>query len=117
MDPIIKAKWVKALRSGRYRQAKGQLWVDDLFPPNRSGYCCLGVLMAEAMPNTLEEGKWGRAYTGSACNNDFRELGMIPDDIAVLWDLDLDAQEELTGLNDERDWSFKRIATWIEKHL
>lgn len=37
MDKKIKARWVKALRSGRYQQGTGQL---------RSGenFCCLGVL-------------------------------------------------------------------------
>lgn len=32
-----KAKWVKALRSGKYAQTQGELKNDD-------GFCCLGVL-------------------------------------------------------------------------
>jgi hypothetical protein len=39
MDKKLKAKWVKALESGKYRRARGQLKTD-------SGYCCLGVLCA-----------------------------------------------------------------------
>ena len=37
MNPEIKAKWVAALRSGEYKQGRGQLRSEDLF-------CCLGVL-------------------------------------------------------------------------
>jgi hypothetical protein len=36
LNPVAK-KWVKALRSGKYSQAKGQLKTTE-------GYCCLGVL-------------------------------------------------------------------------
>jgi hypothetical protein len=37
MNPEIKAKWVAALRSGEYKQGRGQLRSEDRF-------CCLGVL-------------------------------------------------------------------------
>ena len=38
LDPEFKAKWVAALRSGEYKQAKGRLQEDG-------AYCCLGVAM------------------------------------------------------------------------
>jgi hypothetical protein len=37
MDSSLKQKWVRALRSGKYKQASGQLKTED-------GFCCLGVL-------------------------------------------------------------------------
>lgn len=37
MDQELKAKWLEALRSGRYQQAKGALRHDG-------GHCCIGVL-------------------------------------------------------------------------
>lgn len=37
MNPEIKAKWVEALRSGEYKQARIRLRTAD-------GFCCLGVL-------------------------------------------------------------------------
>lgn len=55
MNPEVKQKWIKALRSGEYKQAKGQLTTltgED---------CCLGVLcklaVAEGViaPSTKEE--------------------------------------------------------------
>lgn len=40
MNQEIKAKWTAALRSGEYKQGRGQLKTRS---PN-DGYCCLGVL-------------------------------------------------------------------------
>ena len=37
MDKAIKQKWIKALRSGRYKQTTEYLYIGG-------GYCCLGVL-------------------------------------------------------------------------
>lgn len=37
MNPEVKARWVAALRSGKYRQTRMAL-------KDRTGYCCLGVL-------------------------------------------------------------------------
>ena len=39
MDKAIKEKWIKALRSGRYKQG-----IQQLYNPSTKGYCCLGVL-------------------------------------------------------------------------
>lgn len=41
MDAELKAKWLKALRSGEYTQGKGKLYnYED------RAYCCIGVLAA-----------------------------------------------------------------------
>lgn len=37
MDKELKAKWIKALRSGKYQQTQYYLKRDD-------AYCCLGIL-------------------------------------------------------------------------
>lgn len=42
MNPQIKARWVKALRSGDYDQGHGRLHQKD--PNGVSYFCCLGVL-------------------------------------------------------------------------
>lgn len=39
MDAEVKAKWLKALRSGEYAQCKSRLYFDG-------NYCCIGVLAA-----------------------------------------------------------------------
>jgi hypothetical protein len=39
MDAQLKSKWVRALRSGKFKQCR-----DVLFDSKSGGYCCLGVL-------------------------------------------------------------------------
>lgn len=38
MRPKVKKEWIAALRSGDYRQGRGQLRSED------NSFCCLGVL-------------------------------------------------------------------------
>ena len=54
MNPKIKEKWLKALRSGEYKQGRESLRKDDK-------YCCLGVL-CDIAPKKL--GMWGTQDTG-----------------------------------------------------
>lgn len=42
MKETIKNRWVKALKSGKYKQVKGTL--KGVRPDGEVGYCCLGVL-------------------------------------------------------------------------
>lgn len=42
MDPKIRARWVRALRSGKYKQGEGSLCRVDSF--GNKNFCCLGVL-------------------------------------------------------------------------
>lgn len=42
MNPEVKALWLEALRSGRYRQGRGRLRTTN--PDGSNNYCCLGVL-------------------------------------------------------------------------
>lgn len=43
MDKKLKAKWVKALRSGKYKQC-----TSELYDSEAREYCCLGVLCVVA---------------------------------------------------------------------
>lgn len=54
MDATLKAKWVEALRSGKYEQGPHKLHNKD-----NNTYCCLGVLcvLAGKEPDA-EEYKW-----------------------------------------------------------
>lgn len=50
LDPEVKAKWLEALRSGRWPQTTGNLRIlfeDPDYPP--VGLCCLGVLCEVAI--------------------------------------------------------------------
>lgn len=61
MNPEIKARWVAALRSGEYKQAKGRLRTAD------NSFCCLGVLCnlhAQAHPEIAAKQQSATRYMG-----------------------------------------------------
>jgi hypothetical protein len=119
----IKDKWVKALRSGKYKQGKGYLRADE---GDGECYCCLGVLANECL-----DGKWGSYHEGlddnkskliwiySYWHHAAGEGGtrMLPECLT----LDLDVKVDnwlgvLSHMNDE-GYTFEQIADWIEKNL
>lgn len=64
LNPVFKAKWVAALRSGKYEQDS-----EALFSPSSGGYCCLGVachisgqrpshIAYRTMPSRVMAAKW-----------------------------------------------------------
>jgi hypothetical protein len=87
---LKKRKWLKALRSGEYQQGRGKLYESE------NVMCCIGV-GAAVLDNDVSR------------NNTF--------DCAEIIGLDEEARERLVEMNDKKNWSFERIATWIEKHL
>lgn len=91
LDPELKAKWVEALRSGKYTQGKDRL--------QRSGcYCCLGVLQViHPIPSETDD-----------------ELLDITE--ATKLGLNFTAQAVLAAMNDEGR-SFEQIADYIEDAL
>ena len=104
MNKRIKKLWVKALRSGKYKQGRGRL-------RRRSGsvvtYCCLGVLCEVAK----SEGVISR-YTGSDGFpiDKILKWAELPDDNPRL------NRSRATVLNDS-GMSFEHIADRIEKYL
>jgi hypothetical protein len=106
MNKTLKDKWVAALRSGQYRQAKEYLHVPNL------GYCCLGVLC-----DIYDDTKWtDNAHTqynfGTMTRCTYPTLGWL-DEIGLS---DNDA-EYLTILNDNENKTFDEIAGWIETNI
>lgn len=86
-----KAKWLKALRSNKYRQGKGTLYNKEA-----DSYCCLGVAKKERL-----------------CKSD----EFVPNSFVSENFLPLKIQGNLSFKNDFSKWSFNRIANWIEKNL
>lgn len=113
MDKKVKNVWLKALRSGKYRQGEGYLCKQD--KNNKSRYCCLGVLCNES-----HDGDWNREdddYDGFVNWSIGGRSGAIPENIAKGFGLNLRTQEKLVALNDGEKLNFKEIAEWIEKNL
>ena len=110
MDKVIKRKWVKALRSRKYKQGLNQLkslQLKSLEPGIQSlleTYCCLGVLcevMKEKyLPNDAKPG-----------NRVLRKAGLSEGDCYCLITLN-DGGGGMTN-----NWKFYQIANWIEKNL
>lgn len=108
MNPEIKAKWVAALRSGKYKQGK-----NVLCRPSSTGelaYCCLGVLGEElgllSTQGHCDWKSWGiDGNIGSIPADEAEELGLSG------------KQGVLVDMNDRDGKSFNEIADWIEVNL
>jgi hypothetical protein len=97
-------KWVKALRSGKYKQAQMRL-------QNNKSYCCLGVACDLFIPQSKKQ-----------LNDKGELIGGMPDaqKNAPAWLKDIETDFKirkslsLSGLNDDGK-RFKTIANLIEK--
>jgi len=107
MKKNIMKKWVKALKSGKYKQSQNIL-------ENYYGYCCLGVLCKVAEKNKIRVNKHklgdlkGSSLTSQ--KNVLKWSGMR----TGLGDIEI-VGTTLSSLND-RGKSFKQIANVIEKY-
>ncbi len=91
----LKQEWIKALRSGKYKQGQNELYsnYDDT-------YCCLGVLQ-----------KIGNI------DCDDSELLQDENDRSCVRGLTSKVQQRLAHMNDNNREDFRTIANWIEKYL
>lgn len=88
MDAQMKARWVKALRSGKYRQARGVLRTSDA---EGQTFCCLGVL----------------------CEVNNRPDIRFTSDVRRAFELDAEDSGVLIEMNDNQEWDFEDIADYI----
>ena len=118
MKKSIMKKWVAALRSGKYTQARGQLRKTE-------GFCCLGVL-CDLRPQT----RWtkrlgGRDKLKLRSGNNSRSISMLPN-VVQKWagmkslggklpGAQLVTRGYLWQLNDIDKMNFNEIADVIEK--
>jgi hypothetical protein len=131
MDAKLKADWVKALRSGKYKQAEGKL-----HDPDEDSYCCLGVLCkvvgAKFGPATEEgDGEFGSSTYDHVPGLNGRILSSNGDDElaeSFCKDIGIPDQSVLIMRNDGvgsdpnaagfiRRHTFPEIADYIESHL
>ncbi len=103
----FKADWVKALRSGMYQQGIGQLLNEtedeDGNPINT--YCCLGVA-CKITGNSPD-------YAGFIEDYHLVDKKRFP---TILKEENL-LTVKLSKFNDDKKWSFKKIAAYIERNL
>ncbi len=108
MPRILRRKWIKALRSGEYVQGQGCLRQKR---GKEQSYCCLGVL------HDVAGGRWKKPTPNSSSYSigKMRNTGTLPDELRR--GLKGNQVDSLIMMNDTRELSFKRIATWIEKNV
>lgn len=116
MDEKLQAKWVKALRSGKYKQGKGILRSAD------NKFCCLGVLLD--VVNRKAWPKKPEPLDTVICGKERKIEGYFTEDngnALLMGTLDeigltLNEQNDLVDMNDSGK-RFRTIADWIEKNL
>lgn len=119
-------KWVKALRSGKYKQ--GQSYLKATWDKKGTQHCCLGVL-CELYNNTMRKNK-KKTLKETVCEDTVvhkfaKSDTLLPNPVkkwAGLHSVDgefpapIDAwNSSLVNMNDFGD-SFKKIASFIEKN-
>jgi hypothetical protein len=97
MDPALKARWIAALRSGKYKQGIGYLEYSNKF-------CCLGVLCL------VQDRQPAKMYP----RLEMRGTSELP--VELSGGLDSMTCENLANMNDS-GVSFSEIAQYIEREL
>lgn len=115
MKPAIKRAWIKALRSGKYKQGRGMLRTRE------NTFCCLGVL-CDLRSRQLRRSPWKQNDHGYwSYGQRYNDAVLTP--AVMRWaglkstDPVINAELSLSGYNDSRKYGFKQIARLIEKHL
>lgn len=95
--------WIKALRSGKFKQARNKLKHGD-------GYCCLGVACVVKARQTK---KGVTAFTGGNSSLDAAAYAGSWMD-KLLEPTEIFGQSKLSAMNDFEGKSFKEIAAYLE---
>jgi hypothetical protein len=99
MDKKLKAKWVKALRSGKYRQTRNVL-------SQNGAYCCLGVLRC-LLPAKVRKLPMDHENYSEVLNAPQQKCaGLVKAQ-----------QKKLAGMNDNKKLTFPQIADYVEANL
>lgn len=135
MNPVVKEKWLAALRSGEYKQGRYRLAKRRLGAEEWE-YCCLGVLCELAIqdgvkltrkfeeqeigPDKFDLSIWeATRYTPPGRYGD---SAFLPEEVADWAGLDRNGKVDpslptLPELNDEHEQSFDEIAVFVQEHL
>lgn len=128
MTPELKERWLAALRSGKWPQARGQLCkstkdTDRTGVEAPDGFCCLGVLLA-----VDPQVQWGVKETGNLVPPEaFANYAAndLTEEYLEILGITGEEQERLIKLNDGKKspleelppQDFRSIANWIEVNL
>lgn len=127
MKAAVRKKWVAALRSGEFKQGRGQLLL--VKTSGEKLHCCLGVLCELHRRATRPKRSPWKYYTDEGCASYLDNTGALPPDV-FNW-AGLDGQPSVTyaytdlrlsELNDgqvgkRKPLTFEQIAKLIERQL
>jgi hypothetical protein len=102
MNKWVKRKWIKALKSGKYPKGAGYLG-------DSRGYCCLGVLALEMVPEYANSVDPDRVQVDGSKH-------YLPDDLTLLYGLSRDEAGRLADINDSVE-TFEPVIRYIEANL
>lgn len=129
MNPELKVRWLAALRSGSYRQARKSL--QTVPPDGQAGFCCLGVLCDLIAPDHWDwieerENEYGEVYNITKPHQlaDGEDDQLSPEAMAMVG-MSESEMHKLIAMNDgvgsiQKDsppMDFLTIANWIESNL
>ena len=113
MNKQLKEKWIKELESGKIKQARARLKLDE------DSMCCLGVLC-----NIIDPNRWDDQSGWGHNNGLFGIEGMrtrsthtVPTNTCSAIHLKMKDARKLAVMNDTLKLSFKEIAKWIRENL
>lgn len=113
MKKTVMQKWVRALRSGKYKQGVGALAQDGC-------NCALGVLCEIAALDKAVIKRPAKASTDMVGYDG--EFWLLPQSVRVYAGIRTPSafsnklKKSVSELNDGDRWSFRKIAAWIEKN-
>lgn len=114
MKPAVKRAWIRALRSGKYRQGRGMLKTP------KGNYCCLGVL-CDLYRKQTGKGSWEQTDWGTQRFLDQEDMlpGAVSRWAGLRKQVDpmLGPHVTASSANDTKKWNFKRIAQAIQDNL
>lgn len=104
MDAVVKAKWIAALNSGKYKQEQ------NVLRSASDNFCCLGVLCDVVNSSKWKKNEYGRwkYETVSA---------VLPEELRKSTGINLFQENKLIRLNDIEQCTFEQIAHWIGENL
>jgi len=105
IEKNIRDKWIKSLRSGRYKQTEGRLF-------DGGSYCCLGVLARNlGFKKEQIEGIGDFSNESFYFKNKEKIPKFIVDNL-----INTEFSNTLIKMNDDLYYDFEEIADYIEKN-
>lgn len=114
MKKKLKKKWVKALRSGDFKQTSQRLSRKNEL--GDMSFCCLGVLCEVSSSVKYDDLSDGRYYYKKGDQYNTSEVA-LSSSMLVAWGIASKEERALIQMNDTEGFNFNAIADYIEKNL